>query len=61
MGGALAALILIRSRILFLLAALGYAVGASVRYGMLGSPAKAFSDPLNFNFLLIAMALGGCS
>ena len=58
-GGALAALILARSRILFLLAALGYAVGATVRYGMLGSPAKAFTDPLNFNFLLIAMALGG--
>lgn len=58
-GAALAALILIRSRILFLLAALGYAVGASVRYGMLGSPAKAFNDPLNFNFLLIAMAVGG--
>lgn len=58
-GAALAALILSRSRILFLLAALGYAVGSSVRYWMLGSPGKAFGDPLNFNFLLIAMALGG--
>ena len=58
-GAALAVLILIRSRILFLLAALGYAVGVIVRYWMLGSPVKAFTDPLNFNFLLIAMALGG--
>ncbi|MFA6546488.1 MAG: urea transporter [Limisphaerales bacterium] len=58
-GAALAALILSRSRILFLLAALGYGVGTTVRHWMLGSAAKAYTDPLNFNFLLIAMAVGG--
>ena len=58
-GAALAALILSRSRILFLLAALGYLVGTTVRHWMLGSATKAYTDPLNFNFLLIAMAAGG--
>lgn len=58
-GAGLAALILSRSRILFLLAALGYLVGTTVRHWMLGSSAKAYTDPLNFNFLLIAMAVGG--
>jgi urea transporter len=58
-GLALAALILSRSRILFLLAALGYLVGTTVRHWMLGSATKAHGDPLNFNFLLIAMAVGG--
>ena len=58
-GAGLAALILSRSRILFLLAALGYMVGTTVRHWMLGSSAKAYTDPLNFNFLLIAMAVGG--
>lgn len=58
-GVALAALILSRSRILFLLAALGYLVGTTVRHWMLGSATKAYTDPLNFNFLLIAMAVGG--
>ena len=58
-GAATAALILFRSRILFLLAALGYVVGTTVRHWMLGSAVKAHADPLNFNFLLIAMAVGG--
>jgi urea transporter len=58
-GAGLAALILSRSRILFLLAALGYLVGTTVRHWMLGSATKAYTDPLNFNFLLIAMAVGG--
>ena len=58
-GAGLAALILSRSRILFLLAALGYVVGTTVRHWMLGSATKAYTDPLNFNFLLIAMAVGG--
>jgi urea transporter/murein DD-endopeptidase MepM/ murein hydrolase activator NlpD len=58
-GAGTAALILFRSRILFLLAALGYVVGTTVRDWMLGSAVKAHGDPLNFNFLLIAMAVGG--
>lgn len=58
-GAALAALIVSRSCILFLLAALGYLVGTTVRHWMLGSAMKAYTDPLNFNFLLIAMAVGG--
>lgn len=58
-GAATAALILFRSRILFLLAALGYVVGTTVRDAMLGSAVRAHGDPLNFNFLLIAMAVGG--
>ncbi len=40
-GAGLAALILSRSRILFLLAALGYLVGTTVRHWMLGSATKA--------------------
>lgn len=58
-GALLATLILARSRILFLLGVLGYGVGATVRHGMLGSAANAYSNNLNFNFLLIAMAVGG--
>jgi urea transporter len=58
-GGAFALVVLARSRILFLLAVMGYLVGATMRRFMLGSPIQAYEDLLNFNFILIAMAVGG--
>ena len=54
-----AALIFIRSRILFVLAVSGYFVGTSLRAAMLGSWEKAFLDVNGFNFALISMAIGG--
>ncbi len=54
-----ALLLLWRSRILFLLAAMGYYTGAFVRAAMIGSMPQAFGDISGFNFILIAMALGG--
>ena len=58
-GLALSLLILRSSRILFLLSVLGYFVGGAVRTLMLGSAHQAFGDIMNFNFILIAMAVGG--
>ena len=58
-GVVFAALILMRSRILFLLALLGYYAGAGARMLLLGSAVSAFSEPNNFNFILTAMAIGG--
>lgn len=52
-------LVLCHSRILFLLSLMGYFLGASVRALMLGSAAQAFGDLNSFNFILIAMAVGG--
>jgi hypothetical protein len=54
-----ASLLIWRSRILFSLAVLGYYTGAAVRAALLGSMAQAFGDISSFNFVLIAMALGG--
>jgi len=54
-----AVLLLWRSRILFFLAVLGYYTGALVRTAMIGSASQAFGDISGFNFILIAMALGG--
>ena len=58
-GGLLSLIVLGRSRILFLLGVMGYLVGATMRRFMLGSPSQAYQDLLNFNFILIAMAVGG--
>jgi len=58
-GAVLAGLVLYYSRILFLLAVLGYSAGVGVRALLLNSTAAAFADPSSFNFLLVAMALGG--
>lgn len=58
-GSLVALLVLLHSRILFMLAVLGYALGTAVRAWMLGSWAEAFSDVNGFNFILIAMAIGG--
>ena len=52
-------LVLYRSRILFLLAVMGYYVGAATRALLLGSADQAFGDLNSFNFILIAIAVGG--
>ena len=58
--GVVLSLTLLRwSRILLLLAALGYGVGALTRTLMLGNADAALTDLNNFNFIFIAMALGG--
>lgn len=58
-GALFSLIVLVRSRILFLLGVLGYVVGTTVRRWMLGFPTQAYEDLLNFNFILIAMAVGG--
>lgn len=58
-GALLAVLLLLRSRILFLLAVAGYYAGVFT-LAMLGGATEAiFLNPNAFNFILIAMALGG--
>ena len=52
-------LLLIRSRILFGLAVGGYLLGTSLRAMLLDNPQQAYLDVYSFNFLLIAMAVGG--
>jgi len=59
MGLLLSLVVLRYSRILFLLALGGYYSGAIIRSLMLGSTHQAFADLNNFNFIFIAMALGG--
>ncbi|MEI7732823.1 MAG: urea transporter [Verrucomicrobiota bacterium] len=58
-GLVLSAVVLRYSRILFLLALFGFYSGAVIRSFMLGSTSQAFADLNNFNFIFIAMALGG--
>ena len=58
-GVALSLVVVRHSRILFFLALLGYYVGATIRAFMVGSAAQGFVDVNNFNFIFIAMALGG--
>ncbi len=59
LGVALALALLAHSRILFMLATLGYFVGTLARAVLGGSAAAAFADPANCNFLFAAMAVGG--
>ncbi len=54
-----ALVILFFSRILFLLAILGFYLGATISGLMEGAMISAFMQINNFNFILIAMALGG--
>ena len=54
-----ALVILLYSRILFLLAVLGFYLGATISGLMEGAMISAFMQINNFNFILIAMALGG--
>ena len=58
-GVVLALVVLSYSRILFLLSVLGYGVGVAVRILLAGSSEGLIADPNGFNFILVAMALGG--
>ncbi len=58
-GMLFALIILLASRILFLLAVLGFYLGATISGLMEGAMTSAFLQINNFNFILIAMALGG--
>jgi urea transporter len=58
-GALIAAALFFRSRILFLLAAAGYYTGTLTLAALGGSASSAFTDLNAFNFILIAMALGG--
>lgn len=57
-GLVLSLVVLFHSRVQFLLAVLGYAVGATIRTFMVGSAVLAFTDLNTFNFMFIAMAVG---
>ena len=58
-GVALALVLLAHSRLLFLLATLGYFAGTLARAALCGSAEAAFADPAACNFLFAAMAVGG--
>ncbi len=58
-GALIAVALLARSRILFLLAVGGYYAGTLTLAALGGSPDQAFTNLSAFNFILIAMALGG--
>jgi urea transporter len=58
-GLLLCGVLLRHSRILLLLALFGYYSGTIIRSLMLGSTSQAFGDLNSFNFIFIAMALGG--
>jgi len=58
-GAVFSVILLLRSRILFGLAVGGYYLGTALRAALLGSAEQAFLDVYGFNFILIAMALGG--
>jgi len=57
-GAVIAILLLLYSRILFLMAILGFIVGVAVHTIFVPFP-EALNSPYNFNFILIAMSLGG--
>lgn len=54
-----AAILAWRSRILFLLAVAGFTAGVALRTLMLGSYPQAVAHIGNYNFILVAMVLGG--
>ncbi len=58
-GLIIAIVILLHSRILFTLAVMGYYLGASLSGLLSGYGAPVFNDVNHFNYILIAMALGG--
>ncbi|MFZ0391924.1 MAG: urea transporter [Calditrichia bacterium] len=58
-GAVIALLILAASRILFLLSVAGYFSGALLNSLLVGSFVQGFSNINHFNFILIAMAVGG--
>lgn len=57
-GIIVAAVVFCSSRILFTCAALGYFSGVATAGALSGSIAAALADPYNFNYIIIAMALG---
>jgi len=57
-GIIIAGIVLIKSRILFLMSILGYFTGTIIEIIMVGSSHEAFANINNFNFILIAMAIG---
>lgn len=58
-GMAIAAVILCFSRILFMLAVAGYYTGTIATGLLTGSFGQAFANIFHFNYILIAMAIGG--
>ncbi len=58
-GMVLAVVVVRYSRILFLLSLLGYGLGVAVRAFLAGASESVIADPNGFNFILVAMALGG--
>ncbi len=58
-GLVLLILITVNSRINFVLILLGYFTGTIFHGLMSGSPSVAFANPYSFNYILIALALGG--
>ncbi|HEC85570.1 MAG: peptidase M23 [Candidatus Parabeggiatoa sp. nov. 1] len=58
-GMLFAVVILLASRILFLLAVFGFYLGATITGLMEGAMVSAFLQIYNFNFILIAIAIGG--
>jgi len=58
-GVVFAVLLFLSSRILFMLSVIGYYVGTFISAVLTGSFYESFSDISHFNFILIAMALGG--
>ena len=58
-GAVCAVVLLVHSRILFSLAVGGYALGVWARGVMMGDGAAALAAPGAYNFILVAMALGG--
>jgi len=58
-GAMFATLLLVRSRIMFVLAVGGYCVGTTLRGALLDSWEQAYGDMMSFNFILAAIAVGG--
>ena len=58
-GMVVAILLLFNSRIQFLLAVMGYALGTSLRGILTGTFLYVYYDPSALNFILVALAIGG--
>ncbi len=58
-GVAVAALLLINSRIQFVLAVASYALGTTLRGVLTGTFVYVYYDPAALNFILVALAVGG--
>ncbi|MGE5659535.1 MAG: urea transporter [Actinomycetota bacterium] len=58
-GMVVALLLLLNSRIQFLLAVFGYLLGTGIRGMLTGTFAYVYYDPAALNFILVALAIGG--